>query len=639
MSHPVRMGVIRDSPFRSSSTFGKYLGTTILPNRLRKLDYLPLLDKTINQIKGWQAKLLNMAGRTTLIKSVLNSYPLYAFQTAILPATVISTLDKHCKKFLWNKVGCSHYLPRTSWDIVTNNLTVAGLGIRKLKIWNLCFMAKLGWRMIFAPSKLWVKILSSRYLKKSDFFSCQPSANSSPMWKDILRGCPILSKGIQKLIGNGALTSLWYDHWVGDKPLYLYDEVDIPSFMEHWRVSSLITNNNWNPSRLPSSFPITLKNLIQTIPLPTFTNTPDSFYWRFSKNGLFSVKSAYHNSIPPAPLPTFPWMKLWKIHSPYKYKMLLWNLIHQILPVGEILHMKVHSFNPNCPRCLTAVESHLHLFRDCPSSALLWSSILSSNILPSDFDLSKFMNLSWNEWLLFQFSHPSSWILVFLVAIWHIWRYRNKAVFEGTMSYGTSFTAGFWHDYSTTNLIFQDKPPTAVAIDKVWYPPPLGYIKLNFDGAWRNVANAGGGGVFRHPDGSWFLGYAAKFFASSPVATELMALKEGFNLAKDHNLDCLIIETDALEVKSMLTNIEDHLHSALANLIKDIASFLSSNACFSIKHAKRSSNTVAHSLAQAGANLNDSKQVYHSCPDHIINIYLEDLKAARQPHDDATNAA
>lgn len=127
----------------------------------------------------------------------------------------------------------SRYNPRTYWDIVTNPLIVGGLDIRKLKIWNLCFMAKLGWRMLYSPMKLWVKILSSRYLKRSDFLSCHTSPSSSPLWKDILKGRSIVSRGIMKLIGNGRDTSLWYDHWVGEGPLYLHDHVLIPSSMEH----------------------------------------------------------------------------------------------------------------------------------------------------------------------------------------------------------------------------------------------------------------------------------------------------------------------------------------------------------------------------------------------------------------------
>lgn len=75
---------------------------------------MDLLDKTLDRIKGWQAKLLNMAGRCTLIKSVLNTYPIYSMQTSILPDSVIQSLEKAIRKFLWNKVDRSRYMVRTS---------------------------------------------------------------------------------------------------------------------------------------------------------------------------------------------------------------------------------------------------------------------------------------------------------------------------------------------------------------------------------------------------------------------------------------------------------------------------------------------------------------------------------------------
>lgn len=46
MSYPVRMGVVRNTCFRFSSSFGKYLGVLISPLRLKKADYFSILDKT-----------------------------------------------------------------------------------------------------------------------------------------------------------------------------------------------------------------------------------------------------------------------------------------------------------------------------------------------------------------------------------------------------------------------------------------------------------------------------------------------------------------------------------------------------------------------------------------------------------------
>lgn len=102
-------------------------------------------------------------------------------QTSILPVSVLPTLDLHCKKFLWNKLDQTRYLSRTSWDVVTNPIAVGGLGIRKLRIWNLCFMAKLAWKMLFNPSKLWVQLLSTRYLKSSSLLSFVSSSSASPL--------------------------------------------------------------------------------------------------------------------------------------------------------------------------------------------------------------------------------------------------------------------------------------------------------------------------------------------------------------------------------------------------------------------------------------------------------------------------
>lgn len=132
MCHTIRNDLVAPYCFKTSVDFGKYLGVNISPNKLKLSDYTDLVQKTIDRTRGWQGKLLNMAGKCTLIKSVLNSYPVYTMQTSILPCSVISSLEKQCRKFLWNKVNQTHYLTRTSWDSVTKSMVLGGLGIRRL---------------------------------------------------------------------------------------------------------------------------------------------------------------------------------------------------------------------------------------------------------------------------------------------------------------------------------------------------------------------------------------------------------------------------------------------------------------------------------------------------------------------------
>lgn len=170
MCHTIKNNLASPYSFMTSSNFRKYLGVNISPNKLNPSDYAGLVQRTIHRIRGWHGKLLNMAGRCTLIKYVLNSYHVYNMQTTILPHTVISSLEKQCKNFLWNKVDHTQYLSRTSWDYVTKPMELGGLGIGILRELNLSFMAKLGWTMLTGPKKLWVKIMNDKYLNIFAFF-------------------------------------------------------------------------------------------------------------------------------------------------------------------------------------------------------------------------------------------------------------------------------------------------------------------------------------------------------------------------------------------------------------------------------------------------------------------------------------
>lgn len=76
-------------------------------------------------------------------------------QTSLLSSSILKTLEKSCRRFLWNKIDKPHYMPRTSWSNVTKPMNMGELRIRKLKEWNLAFMEKLGWKMLNNPEKLW----------------------------------------------------------------------------------------------------------------------------------------------------------------------------------------------------------------------------------------------------------------------------------------------------------------------------------------------------------------------------------------------------------------------------------------------------------------------------------------------------
>jgi hypothetical protein len=55
----------------------KYLDLPLSPNKLRKLDFQPLIDKAAGKLSTWNGRNLTQAGRVSLTKSVMSSQPLY----------------------------------------------------------------------------------------------------------------------------------------------------------------------------------------------------------------------------------------------------------------------------------------------------------------------------------------------------------------------------------------------------------------------------------------------------------------------------------------------------------------------------------------------------------------------------------
>ena len=78
-----------------------YLGIPICKNKIQSADWEPIVDKLKRKIQNWGASWLNLAGKTILIKSVLNSMPIYQSSILLAPSSVISKIEMLLRKFIW----------------------------------------------------------------------------------------------------------------------------------------------------------------------------------------------------------------------------------------------------------------------------------------------------------------------------------------------------------------------------------------------------------------------------------------------------------------------------------------------------------------------------------------------------------
>ena len=86
-----RLAAISGIPFANS--LGRYLGFNLVQGRAKRADFQSMLDRVKSRLCAWKGKLLNKAGRVTLVKAVITSILTYVMQTRRVPGTVCEELD------------------------------------------------------------------------------------------------------------------------------------------------------------------------------------------------------------------------------------------------------------------------------------------------------------------------------------------------------------------------------------------------------------------------------------------------------------------------------------------------------------------------------------------------------------------
>ncbi len=78
----------------------KYLGLPLILGRMRKVDVQHIFDKITGRITGWRGKNMGLAGRSTLVKSVLTAQPIYLLTALKTSKEALECLDKQRRRFL-----------------------------------------------------------------------------------------------------------------------------------------------------------------------------------------------------------------------------------------------------------------------------------------------------------------------------------------------------------------------------------------------------------------------------------------------------------------------------------------------------------------------------------------------------------
>ncbi|KAL0434673.1 UNVERIFIED_CONTAM: hypothetical protein Sradi_0175200 [Sesamum radiatum] len=131
----------------------KYLGLPAVVGKSRRELFQSLRDRMWSRIEGWESRLLSQAGKGVLIKSVLQSIPIYVMSCFQLLKTFIHELESMMANFWWHSMGTRriHWI---AWKELCQPNDRGGLGFQQLEPFNIALLAKQGWTLLTRPHNL-----------------------------------------------------------------------------------------------------------------------------------------------------------------------------------------------------------------------------------------------------------------------------------------------------------------------------------------------------------------------------------------------------------------------------------------------------------------------------------------------------
>ncbi|KAK4384943.1 putative mitochondrial protein [Sesamum angolense] len=403
-----------------------YLGLPAVAFRSKRALFAALKDRIWNRIQGWHEKTLSQAGKAVLIQAVVQAIPTYAMSCFKLPRTLLQEFQALAANFFWHD-GDRRRIHWLAWDKMCKSKLQGGLGFRNLEAFNLALLAKQLWRLLSRPESLVCRVLKAKF-PLTHLFDAQLGARPSFTWRSIMAAMQLFRSGCRWRIGTGHSVNIGTDPWLPRSPSFRVI-TPRPSHVHVVWVHDLISEDlhDWNVELIRAMFWPEDRDLILQTPL-SLVGSVDLLVWHYSKNGIFSVRSAYHLALSMSVKasssgtgwPLQLWHKVWQAPAPNKVKLFIWRAIRNILPTASNLQRRIPYDNFSCPLCESVSEGPIHTFFHCAFARQVWAL---SNVRWHILDSSP---LSMEEWITDLSAKLSSTEFAFVTMVcWTIWWTRN----------------------------------------------------------------------------------------------------------------------------------------------------------------------------------------------------------------------
>ncbi|XP_027170023.1 uncharacterized protein LOC113769901 [Coffea eugenioides] len=324
--------------------------------------------------------------------------------------------------------------------------------------------------------------------------------------------------------------------------------------------------------------------------------------WMPTTTVKFTLSSAYQE-VQQAQNRSFVYSHRWRPNLPVKVSFLMLRLMRGRLPLDKVLCNIGFQLPSKCFYCAAAaVETIEHVFFTGGLALELAATSAQGRFL---------------------YATLPSWIC------WHIWKARNKAVFEGVRLQGSEVCQAIFRDVKAVFEIqfhqLMDVHTFPELYDAIavaaplrygilimgWKPSEAGQLTLNTDGCSKgNLGMSGGGGVLRNSNGELVVAFSAFLGKQSSLRAEVLALLAGVQLCEARRMATPFVQ---LDFGILVGILQRRFHSPwyVRMEVEEIWQRVAVEN--EVSYCVREANKVADALANVGdTHIQDSLRIYDS---------------------------
>jgi len=512
-----------------------------------------------------------------------------------------------------------------NWEKLGKSKATGGLGFRDLRLFNKALLAKQGWRLLTQTSSITAQIQKAKYFPLSNFLESNLGNRPSFIWRSIFGARELLKEGLIWRVGDGRSIKIWGDRWL-PTPVTHAVQTPINSMEDTSMVEKLIDKeqSGWNSTLVRHIFSPDEAEVILNIPLsPIYP--PNRIIWKSTKDGAFSVCSAYHLGVELqasnrgqssyATQGNDIWKSLWSLHVSNPVKVSLWRACNNLLPTKLNLKHKRVVEDALCPICGREDEDTAHVLWSCPGAQDVWGGD-ASNFQKCDWDGNSFKHLL--RYVLSKFEKEN--VELFAMVARGVWFRKNKWLFEAIFIHPNEVYKSAvvsLEEFRICNnnpLITDDRDVSEtrgvqVSVAPTWQPPLTGTVKINWDASINERDGRIGVGLVARDAFGMVLGArcVSRCLRTDPLTAEAMAALFAVQFCIEVGFFDVVFEGDAQTVIKEIDSQPPHL-SRIGHFIESIASVRQQCRNSNFVYVHRSINGAAHVLAceAAFSNVNET---------------------------------